>query len=44
MTFTLFNRLYAHYKNDWSMEMMLTRAGMSYEDLDKKIREKEDWF
>lgn len=44
MTLTMFNKLYSHYKQDWSMEMLLEKARMTYDDLAKKVREQQDWF
>jgi hypothetical protein len=40
----MFNRLYNHYKNDWSTEMRLRNANMTYQELADKVREQEDWF
>lgn len=44
MTLTLFNKMYKHYQDTWSMEMRLSRANMTYEEAQKKAREAEDWF
>lgn len=44
LTFTWFNKLYGHYKTDWSMEMRLSKANMTYDELAKKVQEREDWF
>ena len=40
----MFNKLYSHYKNDWSMEMRLSKANMTYEEMAQKAREQDDWF
>ena len=44
MTVTLFNKLYAHYKNDFDMEMRLKNANMTYAEAKEKQRIAEDWF
>lgn len=44
MTLTLFNKMYQHYQQVWSMEMRLNRANMTYEEAKAKAREAEDWF
>ena len=40
----MFNKLYAHYKNSWDLEMRLTKANITYAELKKKNEEMEDWF
>ena len=40
----MFNKLYAHYKNHWDLEMRLEKTNMTYAELKKKNKEKEDWF
>ena len=32
----MFNKLYAHYKNSWDLEMRLTKANITYAELKKK--------
>lgn len=44
MTLTLFNRIYAHYKDTFDMEMMLRRAGMTYAEAYKKSQQAQEWF
>ncbi len=41
---TLFNQLYAHYKNDWDMEMRMFHANVTYEELFKQSQKDEEWF
>lgn len=40
----MFNRLYAHYKDTWSMEMRLAKANMTYEEAFIKSQKDEEWF
>ena len=44
MTLTMFNKLYAHYKNDWSLEMRLAKANMTYEEAYNRAQRSEEWF
>lgn len=44
MTLTLFNKLYGHYKNMWSLEMRLTQANMSYSEAMYRAQQDEEWF
>ena len=44
MTITTFFKLYEHYKNDFSMEMRLKNANMTYEEAFIKQQEQEEWF
>lgn len=44
LTLSTFNKLYAHYKNDWDMEMRLTAAHMTYSEAFNKAQEAEEWF
>jgi hypothetical protein len=44
LTLTMFNKLYKHYKDDWSMEMRMTHANMTYADVFKKAQQDEEWF
>lgn len=41
---TEFWKLYHHYKEDWSMEMRLTKANMTYEELWAKSQQEQEWF
>ena len=40
----MFNKLYKHYKDDWSMEMRMTHANMTYDEVFKKSQQDEEWF
>lgn len=40
----MFNKLYAHYKDNWSMEMRLSNANMTYEEAYIKSQKEEEWF
>ncbi|MBQ6483072.1 MAG: hypothetical protein IJI45_18355 [Anaerolineaceae bacterium] len=44
LTLTLFNKLYAHYKDSWDMEMRMTQANVTYAELAKKAMQDEEWF
>ena len=44
LTLTTFNKLYAHYKTNWDMEMRMRAANMTYEELAKKAVEADEWF
>lgn len=44
MTYYLFNKLYAHYRNTWDLEMRLTQANMTYSELDRKQNRDDEWF
>ena len=44
LTMWYFFRLYEHYKRNWGLEMRLTKANMTYEDLYRKQQEDEEWF
>ncbi len=44
MTLTLFNKLYKQYKDNFDMEMRLTKAGMTYEEAGIKAQENEEWL
>lgn len=44
MTITLFNRMYAHYKNAFDMELMLWRAGMTYAEAYAKSQQEQEWL
>lgn len=40
----MFNLLYSHYKEDWSMEMRMRKANMTYDEIYQKSMEDEEWF
>ena len=40
----MFNKLYKHYKDDWSLEMRLSKANMTYDEAFKKSQQEEEWF
>jgi len=44
LTLTLFNRLYQHYKNNWSYEMRLFHANMTYQEAYDKSQSDEEWI
>lgn len=44
LTLTTFNKLYMHYKNDWSLEMRLRKANMTYDEAHNKAIRDEEWF
>lgn len=44
MTLTMFTKLYSHYKENWSIEMRMFNANMTYEDLYNKTQKAEEWF
>jgi len=44
LTVRAFNRLYKHYKDNWSLEMRMTHRNMTYDELERKARENEDLF
>ena len=44
MTITLFNRLWKHWKDEWSVEMRLTHANMTFEEAQLKSIQDEEWF
>lgn len=44
LTFRMFNKLYSHYKDNWSLEMRMAKANMTYGELEEKARQREDWF
>ena len=41
MTITLFNRLWKHWKDEWSVE---THANMTFEEAQLKSIQDEEWF
>ena len=40
----MFNRLYKHYKDDWSLEMRLWKANKTYEEAYAEMNKNEEWF
>jgi hypothetical protein len=44
LTLSLFNKLYQQYKNTFDLEMRLTKANMTYEELYKKSQKDEEWL
>jgi hypothetical protein len=40
----MFNKLYAHYKDNWDMEMRLRKIGMTYSEMYEKSMADEEWF
>lgn len=44
LTLTLFNKLYGHYKRDWSIEMRLSKANMTYEEAFIQSQKDEEWL
>lgn len=40
----MFNRLYQHYKNQWDLEMRLTKHDMTYAELRRKQQQDEEWL
>ena len=44
MTLTLFNKLYAHYKDDFDMELRLNKTNMTYSEVHLKSMKDEEWL
>jgi hypothetical protein len=44
MTLTLFNRLYAHYKDDFDLETVLRASNTTYAELYEKTQKEQEWF
>lgn len=44
LTLTMFNKLYGHYKDLWSMEMRLFHSNMTYEEAYIKSQQEEEWL
>lgn len=44
MTYTLFSKLYQHYKDDFDIEMRLRASGTTYEQLEEQAVKEEEWF
>lgn len=41
---TMFNKLYAHYKDDFDYEMLLKESHTTYADAYIKAQQAEEWF
>jgi len=44
LTIKMFNKLYGHYKDNWSMEMKLFHNNMTYEEAFIKSQQEEEWL
>lgn len=44
MTLTLFNRLYACYKDDFDLETILRASNTTYAELYEKTQKEQEWF
>lgn len=44
MTLTLFNKLYAHYKDTFDIEMRLKNTNTTYAEAWEKSQKDEEWF
>ena len=44
LTYTMFNKLYGHYKNNWGLEMRLAKQDMTYEEAYLKSMQDEEWL
>ncbi len=44
LTVNMFFRLYGHYKDNFALEMRLFKANMTYDELDAKTMQSEEWF
>ena len=44
LTLWMFNKLYAHYKDDWDTEMRLWKANVTYAEAYQKSMEAEEWL
>mgnify|MGYP003413225526 CR=1 FL=1 len=40
----MFNKLYAHYKDNFDLELRLKKANITYSELYMKSMEDEEWF
>ena len=40
----MFYKLYTHYKNNFDIEMKLTKAGVTYKEAWEKSQQEEEWF
>ena len=44
LTLRTFNKMYQCYKNNFDLEMLLEKNGMTYQDYENKQIESEEWF
>ena len=44
LTLTMFNKLYGHYKDMWSLEMRLMQSNTTYAEAYAKSQRDEEWF
>ena len=44
MTLTTFNRLYAEYKRDFDIELMLDKSRITYSAAEEKAKKADEWF
>lgn len=44
LTFTMFNKLYEHYKNNFDYEMLLAKSGTTYKEAWNTSQKEEEWF
>ena len=44
LTLRTFNKMYQLYKNDFDMEMRLKKRDITYQELEEKQIENEEWF
>lgn len=44
LTLTLFNKLYAHYKDNFDMEMRMRLSNTTYSELYEQEQKSEEWF
>ena len=44
ITLTLFNKLYAHYKASFDLELRLKQTNTTYEEAYEKANKAEEWF
>lgn len=44
MTLTLFNRLYKHWKDHWSLEMRLTQSNTTFDEAHTQSMKEQEWF
>lgn len=44
LTLSMFSKLYNHYKDTWSLEMVLTHKGQTYQEAIAEAKRKEEWI
>ena len=44
LSLRMFMRLYRHYKDTFDLEMRLSQANMTYQELHNKQQAEEEWF